>query len=243
MNELMITNVDGIETIDSRLIAESIGKDHAHLMRDIAKYCEYLGESKIGLSDFFIESTYTTSQNKKMPCYLCTRKGCEMIANKMTGAKGTVFTAQYINAFHDMEQHIKNGADSKHIKTAAEKQQELEIRLMNARVRMSNQLLKLTKVETLSEQYKNVLVAKSAEVLTGEKLLPLPKSEKTYSASDIAEILGVSSQKIGRIAKEHNLKVKEYGEWYRDKSPYSNKEVDTFRYNDKAIEKFKEFLS
>lgn len=244
MNELTLTNFNGVETIDSRLVAEATEKRHADLMRDIAKYCGYLNESKIALVDFFIESTYTDGKGETRPCYLCTRKGCEMIANKMTGAKGVTFTAMYINAFHDMEQHIKNGAGDKHIKTAAEKQQELEIRLMNARVRMSNQLLKLTKVETLSEQYKNVLVAKSAEVLTGEKLLPLPKSEqKTYSATDIADMFNVSAQKIGRIAKENNLKTAEYGEWYRDKSKYSNKEVDTFRYNDKAIEKFKEFLS
>lgn len=38
------------------------------------------------------------------------------------------------------------------------------------------------------------------------------------------------------------MKVKEFGEWYKDKSPYSSKEVDSFRYNDKAVEKFRELL-
>lgn len=105
--ELTIMNFNGVETIDSRQVAEAIGKEHKHLLRDIAKYCEYLGESKIGLTDFFIESTYTTAQNKEMPCYMLTRKGCEMVANKMTGQKGTVFTALYVNAFHAMEQQLQ----------------------------------------------------------------------------------------------------------------------------------------
>lgn len=37
------------------------------------------------------------------PCYHITRKGCDLIANKLTGTKGTIFTARYINRFHEME--------------------------------------------------------------------------------------------------------------------------------------------
>ncbi|MDE6797193.1 MAG: Rha family transcriptional regulator [Ruminococcus sp.] len=213
-------------------------KNHYDLIRDIRKYCGYLNESKIAVVDFFIESTYTDSKGEERPCYLCTRKGCEMIANKLTGQKGVVFTALYINAFHTMEQHIK---EHKPIQTV-DKAKALEVKEMNARVRMSNQLLKLAKVDTLSPEYKNILVAKSAEVLSGEKLLPLPKSEKTYSAGDIAGMFGVSSQKVGSTAKKYNMKTDEYGSWYRDKSPYSSKEVDVFRYNDKAVEKFSEIF-
>lgn len=120
----------------------------------------------------------------------------------------------------------------------------LEIKEMNAKVRLSNQFLKLSKVETLSAEYKNILAAKAAEVLTGTQLLPLPKSQqKMYSASEIGQMFGVSAQKIGRVSNEHGLKTAEYGEWYRSKSEYSTKEVDTFVYNDRAVEKFREILS
>lgn len=130
------------------------------------------------------------------------------------------------------------------VHTADDRAKALEVREMNARVRMSNQFLKLAGVDTLSPEYRNILVAKSAEVLTGEKLLPLPKSEqKTYSAGDIAEIYGVTAQKVGRTATKYNMKNDEYGSWYRDKSPYSTKEIGTFRYNDKAIEKFREIFT
>lgn len=57
------------------------------------------------------------------------------------------------------------------------KSKSLDVKEMNARVRMSNQYLKLAAVDTVSPQYKNILVAKSAEILAGEPLLPLPKSE------------------------------------------------------------------
>lgn len=92
--------------IDSREVAEMVGKDHKELLRDIRRYAEQLGESKIALTDFFTESEYTDKFNRKKPCFNVTKKGCEFIAHKLTGQKGTEFTAKYINRFHDMEEQI-----------------------------------------------------------------------------------------------------------------------------------------
>ena len=93
--------------IDSREVAEMVGKSHDKLLRDIRNYIAQLGQAKIGESDFFIESTYQNSQNKTMPCFNVTKKGCEFIAHKLTGVKGTEFTAKYINRFHEMEDQIR----------------------------------------------------------------------------------------------------------------------------------------
>ena len=68
---------------------------------------EQFSLGKIPLSDFFEESAYRTDRGKEYPCYNVTKKGCEFIANKLTGQKGTEFTARYINRFHDMENYIK----------------------------------------------------------------------------------------------------------------------------------------
>lgn len=62
------------QTLDSREVAEMVKKTHKELLRDIRRYCEQLGESKIALTEFFSESTYVTEQNKTMPCYLVTKK-------------------------------------------------------------------------------------------------------------------------------------------------------------------------
>ena len=94
-------------TITSLEVADMVGKDHSKLLRDIRNYTEQLGQAKIGQSDFFTESTYRNSQNKEQPCYLVTKKGCEFIAHKLTGVKGTEFTAKYINRFHEMEEQIR----------------------------------------------------------------------------------------------------------------------------------------
>lgn len=57
------------QILDSREVAEMIGKEHSKLLRDLRRYEEQLGGSKIALTDFFTESTYITEQNKKMPCF------------------------------------------------------------------------------------------------------------------------------------------------------------------------------
>jgi len=106
MSDLAIFNHDGKLYTDSREVAKMIGKDHAHLMRDIDGYISVLGQSKIGFSDFFVKSTYRSSQNKELPCYNITKKGCEFVANKLTGNKGITFTAIYVNAFHAMEDKL-----------------------------------------------------------------------------------------------------------------------------------------
>ena len=119
----------------------------------------------------------------------------------------------------------------------------IEIKERNSRVRLSNQFLKLAKVDTLSTEYKNILVSKAAEALTGFALIPLPQSEqKMYSATEIGKMFGVSAQKIGRVSNEHDMKTEEYGEYYRTKSQHCCKEVDSFVYNDKAVERFREIF-
>ena len=97
----------GQKYLDSREVAEMVGKEHNKLLRDIRVYITQLNASKVGHTDFFTESQYTDKSNRQKPCYLVTKKGCEFIAHKLTGVKGTEFTAKYINRFHEMEDTIK----------------------------------------------------------------------------------------------------------------------------------------
>lgn len=122
-----------VETISSMEVAKMIEKDHKNLMRDIAKYTKYLKESNndlgqlnfdptslegksnelkiepvenciINLNEFWMNSTYLDGKGERRPCFSITKKGCEFIAHKCTGKKGVVFTARYINRFHELEE-------------------------------------------------------------------------------------------------------------------------------------------
>lgn len=117
-----------------------------------------------------------------------------------------------------------------------------QARLINAKVRFARELQRLANIETVSPTYKQILIAQAAEALTGVPM-ELPRSTgKMYSAGEVGKMVGVSANKIGKLANAHNMKTDEFGAWYHDKSPYSSHEVDTFRYNDKAVEKFREII-
>ena len=70
----------------------------------------------------------------------------------------------------------------------------------------------------------------------------LPQIEKTYTATEIGEMFGISANKVGSLANKNGMKTEEYGIVVMDKSKYSKKEVSSFRYNEKAVERFREIL-
>ena len=107
--DLIVLENNGVYTVDSREVAKMIGREHYNLLKDIRKYIDVLTEVKINVSEYFVESTYLDLTGRELPCYLCTKKGCDMIANKLTGKKGILFTATYIEAFEKMRKFIEEG--------------------------------------------------------------------------------------------------------------------------------------
>ena len=96
---------------------------------------------------------------------------------------------------------------------------------------------------SLSDVAKETYIITSAETLTGVCIGYRPKVEQvTYSAKEIGDMLGISANRIGRIANAHGLKTEEYGSYYLNKSQHSDKQVEHFRYFENAIEKFKAIL-
>lgn len=112
--ELTVFEQNGQLLTDSREVAVMVEKNHKELLRNIRSYEKHLAESNFALSDFFIKSEYQDSTGRTLPCYLCTKKGCDMIANKMTGKKGVIFTAKYIEAFEKMKEFIEKGERYNH---------------------------------------------------------------------------------------------------------------------------------
>lgn len=93
-------------TITSLEVAEMTGKIHKNLIRSIETYMKHFTELNFEPSSYFEPSTYADASGKENKSYNITKKGCEFIAHKMTGIKGTEFTVKYIERFHEMEQAI-----------------------------------------------------------------------------------------------------------------------------------------
>ena len=115
-----------------------------------------------------------------------------------------------------------------------------ESRLMNARTRQAKLILDMKKNNTLSPVAVELLGINALEVLTDKNTNYRPQVDKTYTATEIAKEIGITANKVGRIANANNLKTEEYGIEVLDKSRSSNKQVTSFRYNEKGKQKIKE---
>lgn len=63
-----------------------------------------------------------------------------------------------------------------------------------------------------------------------------------WSATELGKELGVSTQAIGRLANQNNLKTTELGEYRLDQAANSRKQVQTFYYNHRGRHRLKELL-
>lgn len=87
-------NINDRLYVNSREVAEMTGKIHSHLLRDIKNYKATLDNANVEMkpelasTNFFVPATYQDNLNRTKPCYLLTKKGCDMVANKMSGEKG-----------------------------------------------------------------------------------------------------------------------------------------------------------
>lgn len=118
-----------------------------------------------------------------------------------------------------------------------------DYQMESIRVRKAQLLERLAK--EYDGTYRQVLQAHATKELTGEYLLPLPYiGEKTYSAQEIGEKLGISANKVGMLANRNHLKTKQYGTWVNDVAKNCpGKEVPSFRYYESVVPVLKTIIS
>ena len=101
----------------------------------------------------------------------------------------------------------------------------------------------------MTPETKTVFAHEVFKLATGHSYIAmLPEStERWYTAGEIGAELGLSANKVGRIAKANGIKApagesNEYGRWIFSKSQYSNREVPSFIYSEAGLEwLFKEY--
>lgn len=118
----------------------------------------------------------------------------------------------------------------------------MQTRQENIKVRKAR-LLKAIADDCAIPEYKQVLQSKATEILTGQALLPLPTAERrTYTATEIGLMFGVSKNTVGKIANAHGLKTDEYGKLFYDRAAHVEKQVESWRYYESAIKEFEHIL-
>ncbi len=201
-----------VQYIDSREVAGMVGKKHTDLIRDIKRYKDQISEinqeeakRKIAFSDFFIESSYNVEgQSRSYPCYLVTKKGCEFIAHKLTGIKGTKFTATYINRFHEMENKLISGGNEisteigdKLVKFMESQQQFTEQQAAVNRVQAEfNNLIMDFMRETIQKQNQMPVIGSVNPFSPGESIMKERMDTLNELIGNVAELCGLEKNKV-----------------------------------------------
>lgn len=203
----MLMTMTSKQTIESREVAEMIGKQHKNLLQDIRSYIGYLvGDAELNIQpgDFFIESEYLDSNNQKRPCYLITKEGCEMVANKLTGKKGVVFTARYVKKFNEMQNDQASYMIEDPIKRAERWiEEQRQRKFLEEQTEVQAQLIaeyepKISYLDTILE------------------------SKGLLATSQIAADYGMTAQALNKVLHEEHVQHKVGGQWILYKEHMNN---------------------
>ena len=215
-NEILIKQIDNQDVLDSRDAAKMIGKNHRDLMRDIRRYINDMEMSaKLRPSDFFIESSYVDSMHREKPCYLLTKQGCEFVANKLTGKKGTIFTATYVSLFNEYEAE-HNGKMIGTDKNLTRENLEFKLKWLaemrkqniNKEHQLRNEDAKIwLELANVADDYgkRRMATEMRNEAINTMTALPFG-GQREYTASEIANKLGVSAIQIGKWGNKLGIK-------------------------------------
>lgn len=224
------------------ITAWDIGKVHNRDVGEINKIFNRNKDKFILNEDYFILKIKDFSERFKTIQDFIPNNVKEIVLFTESGYLMLVKTFNDDLSWQIQRQLVKGYFKLKEIKSSIDKDKRLEIMEKNANIRMAKMLKSLIPFSK-SERYKEILVSEATKVLTGRELIPPPEVEaKTITATQMAEILGVSVQKIGIISNKYNLKTEQNGYWVHEKAKYCNKEIPNFRYFESAIEEFRKYI-
>lgn len=234
-----IKSTELVEIINEFRKAEgnSTELQHYDFIKKIKKEIETLKNLGLKGEGNFSVAEYTDIQGKSRPCFELNRDGMFQMLNSES-AYVRYKTIEYINK---LEENLKQ--PQKQITSSEYKTKIADARLKNAKARTANIYLKIANNDVLSKEYRQVLLSYAAKELSDNEIIPLPVvKRKTYSATEIGEQLGISSNMVGKIANTNNLKNEKFGKFFHDKSRYSSKEVESFRYYENVIPVIRDIL-
>ncbi|MCR4913076.1 MAG: ORF6N domain-containing protein [Lactobacillus sp.] len=233
---MLVRDVAKIHSRSIREINELINRNHKRFKDGI----DILDLKQIVPNDLFSEYGFTKAQwGNAKHIYLLSERGYAKLLKILDDDKAWDIYDELVDNYFNMRVAIKEN------KPAIVNQERLKIMKDNSATRKANMLYKIA-MATESNTSKENLLAKAAEILTGEMTIPVMK-QKEYSAKDIAEALNTTANMVGRIANKLGLKAKQpghnkYGRWANSKSKYSDKEVPQWLYTNEGMKAVKKEL-
>ncbi|MGG8087264.1 Rha family transcriptional regulator [Klebsiella aerogenes] len=228
MTKMNVANRSSVVTkMSSREIAKLTGKQHKDVLHDCRKMFESL---KLQSADF--SADYLDGRGRTYQEYWLDQ---DLTMTLMMG-----YSIPLRHKVATRWRQLESG-DALPTKSASHLPEYRRARAIKMEVEAMS--LALSFMPKLSDVAKQTAMARAVNDAAGIELLPLPKVEEhLHTAGDIAEMLGVSPQKIGRLANKHELKTEQYGMFVWDKAKHSDKQVEAFRYNAEGVKALRHLI-
>lgn len=95
----------------------------------------------------------------------------------------------------------------------------------------------------LGDRANQAFAAALLNPVIGIDAIPLPKiEEKFYTTTELAEEFETTSQMLGRLANQNNMKMPEFGEYRLSKSQHSDKQVEQWYWNEAGREGMRDIM-
>lgn len=204
MTGLVYRGKDNQPLTNSLLVAETFGKEHRNVLRDIKNLIEG-GVLKNEQTPMFEETTYMSEQNKQIyPLYVMNQDGFTLLAME--------FKLKYIEAFNAMKKQIEQSKPSV-------PQNYLEALKSLVKAEEEKQQLALEN----KQKDETIITISKANVELGNKITEmLPKvsyydrilqSNATMTITQIAQDYGMSAIAMNKELESMRIQHKERGQW------------------------------
>lgn len=239
---MLVKEIANIHNKDLRVINQNIERNRERF-KDNIDIVDLKGtDFAITLSDSGIYTQNSINASKNI--YLLSERGYSKLLKILEDDFAWEQYDKLVDGYFNMRNQLSSGQAPKQLKPNL-KEKEIQTRFNNSVARKANALLKIANDPLTTKERKKTLLSQATEILTGSKeikTLPQP-IKKTYSATEIGKKLGISSNKVGRLANAHNLKTEEFGMVFKQTLEQNNKEVEDFRYYENVIPVLKELLN
>ncbi|EBI3276607.1 hypothetical protein QR999_000563 [Salmonella enterica] len=221
------------KTIDSQYLLEMVNQARKQCGEKEVRNNDFIGRIKDELEGehyeiFVVQKANKTTSEKVV---MSIKQALRVAARESKSVRRSL-----VDKLESMQEaHIKRG------KSASGLVEYRQARTLKMTVEAVTNLFDL--MPNLAPEAKQTAAASIINPIVGFNAIPLPAIEEHYySAGEVAEQLGVTGNKIGRIANANNLKTEQYGKFFLDKSAHSSKQVEAFRYNSNGIEALRHLI-
>lgn len=197
---------NGVLVTTSRNIAVVFGKEHRNVVRDIRAVIDASPDKDFTQLNFEL-SEYVDPTGRKLPEYLLTRDGTMLLIMGYNGTKAMALKTAYIKRFNEMEQALRNGAQTQRQVSYSPRELLDAAQLIYQSAGLEGNQL------TLALDKANTAITGKSLLALGEVQLIASTQERLLNPTELGKPLGLSPRAVNSRLQAKGFQIKGVAGW------------------------------